>query len=674
MEIFKLPPNFINKPLIDYSFSKYHLAFNDLRKHIQTFFNFFPLHCTDFEKKCFLREFTSVYFNFLHNILPTFSSDNNELSVYIKHLNSLNDISICKSDKSNSWVLLNKCDYISEGHRQLFNTDYYKIIDKPVNRFLAQRIKSILFTLYKKGFISKTLLEYYLPSSVFKPRFFYLLFKTHKPVSSWHNGIPPGRPIVADINTESDKIAGYIDKFLQPLVHNIPSYIKDTDHLICLLNDIFIPDSAFLFTLDVDSLYTNISHVKGLNSVKKFFNLYPDKKRPSNSILTLLSLCLRYNDFIFNGQYFLQTKGTAMGKKFAPAYANIFMGVFEDSFLSSCSLKPSHYYRYIDDIFGVWNHSLFEFYTFINYFNSFYTDIKVKAYIHNTSVDFLDLTIFKSGNKLLYKTFIKPTNNLTCLPKTSFHPSHTFKGIVKGTIIRLAKRNYFYSDFEIFLSLHLKNWFKHGYTWRFLRNCKYEALNSLNVNKESWALGFHQCSRDSCIYCNYAIFSTHITHEKQFYRITKYINCNSRGVIYFIFCKVCNLFVYIGETGQFLRLRIARHLNDISNNVNSPIGTHFNSLNHSVNNFSFIGVDIIFNLEKRRLRESKYIKDFSPILNCNVKCNYSSYPYLKIPFSAPGKALYYSSFKPLFNKYNIPLRCIFKRGNQNLKQNFQKKF
>ena len=41
----------------------------------------------------------------------------------------------------------------------------------------------------------------------------------------------------------------------------------------------------------------------------------------------------------------LRIKGTAMGTKIAPAYANIFIDAIRTSFLSSSLIKPSIYYR-----------------------------------------------------------------------------------------------------------------------------------------------------------------------------------------------------------------------------------------------------------------------------------------------------------------------------------------
>lgn len=91
--------------------------------------------------------------------------------------------------------------------------------------------------------------------------------------------------------------------------------------------------------MDIDSLYTNIDISEGIQAVKNIFRKYPDKKRPEKELLQLLDINLRRNDFEFDGQFYLQIKGTAMGKKFAPAYANIFMAEWETSALAACDKK-----------------------------------------------------------------------------------------------------------------------------------------------------------------------------------------------------------------------------------------------------------------------------------------------------------------------------------------------
>ena len=44
--------------------------------------------------------------------------------------------------------------------------------------------------------------------------------------------------------------------------------------------------------------------------------------------------------FEFNGEFYLQTGGTAMGTSLAPNYANLFMDKFETKALANYPLKP----------------------------------------------------------------------------------------------------------------------------------------------------------------------------------------------------------------------------------------------------------------------------------------------------------------------------------------------
>ena len=58
-----------------------------------------------------------------------------------------------------------------------------------------------------------------------------------------------------------------------------------------------------------------------------------------------------------------------MGTKMAPVYANIYMAVLEEDFLSKCTLQPWMYLRYIDDIFMIWPHGENDLATFHEAFN-----------------------------------------------------------------------------------------------------------------------------------------------------------------------------------------------------------------------------------------------------------------------------------------------------------------
>ena len=86
----------------------------------------------------------------------------------------------------------------------------------------------------------------------------------------------------------------------------------------------------------------------------------------SKDTCQLISFILEHNVFTFNGEYFLQVCGTAMGTRIALCYANILMSELEESVLSSYSYTPLACYRYTDDIFIIWTHRLDVSHNFID--------------------------------------------------------------------------------------------------------------------------------------------------------------------------------------------------------------------------------------------------------------------------------------------------------------------
>jgi hypothetical protein len=91
---------------------------------------------------------------------------------------------------------------------------------------------------------------------------FYLLPKIHKVGN-------PGRPIISTYNCPTERISSYIDDLLQPLVKRLPTYIKDSTATLRTIQDTtLIKGRPFLlFTMDVKSLYTVISHEDGLKTL-----------------------------------------------------------------------------------------------------------------------------------------------------------------------------------------------------------------------------------------------------------------------------------------------------------------------------------------------------------------------------------------------------------------------
>ena len=117
-----------------------------------------------------------------------------------------------------------------------------------------------------------------------------------------------------------------------------------------------MPDDLILFKIDVVGLYPNIPHEEGLIAITKALDTRKDKTISTDSLIELAECVLKNNIFEHNKSVFKQLKGTATGTKMAPPYAIIFMDFLEEDMLSNSLLKPLVWWRYIDNIFTMWEH------------------------------------------------------------------------------------------------------------------------------------------------------------------------------------------------------------------------------------------------------------------------------------------------------------------------------
>ena len=511
----------------------------------------------------------------------------------LKNLKNNNDIIIKPADKGSCTVVMNKIDYINEGIRQLSNSKHYRKIQEPVHPKLKGRIDNILNELYSEGFLDKKQVKYLKPPETPRERRLYLLPKIHKDKSNWSNNkkTPPGRPIISDCSSDTYRIAEYIDYHLAPLATSHSSYIRDTPDFIEKLSKIKPNKNSFLITIDVDSLYTNIDNKDGINAIKQLFSCNPDEKRPDKHILELLQLSLENNDFMFNGDWYLQTWGTAMGKKFAPNYANIFLANWENEALNKSSKLPDCYFRYLDDIFIIWSHSENEFWEFFNVLNNHHPTIKLKASINENSVDFLDVTVFKGqrftkNQNLDTKVYFKPTDTHQLLHKSSYHPKHTFKSLIKSQIIRFHRICNNENDFNNACTILFSALKHRGYSKRFLRTIKSQTLLDLKPSAKS-----QKCLLPNCTTCPHLLETTSITTNKnKTVYLRENLNCRTEGLIYAIRCTNCNI-LYVGQSSQSLHKRLTQHRSDINTKKETQIATHFTEVCPNINYLKIIPLE-----------------------------------------------------------------------------------
>jgi len=394
----------------------------------------------------------------------------------LSDLGANENIVIKPADKGGATVILDKTAYLREVYRQLNNPKYYSRLKEPLYHKNALNIRTVLRELLDEKFINYKQFLYLSGPKEYKPRNFYILPKIHKSRDTWpHPNMPEGRPICSDIDSETYRVSSFIDSFINPLSTKHDSYVKNSFEFVEKIKKITIENNWLLVTGDVSSLYTNMHFDRTVSCVREAFLKYPaGPKRPDRGILKLLDIILKNNDFCFNNEFFLQILGTAMGKIFSPSLANLYLLELDSKARTGFRIKPLLYIRYLDDIFFIWPGSIGELSEFQNFLNSLITDIKITFEFDQTKINFLDVTIYKSGNRLYTKTFFKKTDTHQLLHMDSFHPGHVFRGLIKSQLLRFKRLSSTREDYNETCKILFSFLTNRGYNLGLLRKCQHE--------------------------------------------------------------------------------------------------------------------------------------------------------------------------------------------------------
>jgi len=93
-----------------------------------------------------------------------------------------------------------------------------------------------------------------------------------------------------------ENITPFLDEVISPLVANLTTYFNDSTHALNNLS----PDQCFLFTMDVNSLYTMIPNDSCLLALAFFLNKHLVFEPPTSRLTCLAELSLMLNAFFNN--------------------------------------------------------------------------------------------------------------------------------------------------------------------------------------------------------------------------------------------------------------------------------------------------------------------------------------------------------------------------------------
>ena len=367
------------------------------------------------------------------------------------------NIVIKEADKGSAVVLMDTTFYVDKVSELLNDKDTYIEIPKNIDRTSINKIKKMA-NIYKDHLTRDEI--QYLTNFEFRTSLFYGLPKIHKSkiiietvkhINSEYIRVPSTpdlklRPIVAGPTCPTHRLSHFLDIILQPFLNFIPSYLKNNLDFLNILPK-HMKDTEMFITLDVVSLYSNITHELGFEAINYWVTKYNNGigRIPANLIIDGCMLVLENNSFEFNGKNYLQISGTAMGTKFAPNYANLVLGYLESilfymlqtKFGNDLAVKfRSTYKRYLDDVFIIWDTLDGDFQVILDMMNELNHKIKFTWDSKGDTATFLDIRVLKIDGEVVTDIFYKETDTKQYLEFSSNHPRH-----IKNNIpFNLARR------------------------------------------------------------------------------------------------------------------------------------------------------------------------------------------------------------------------------------------
>ncbi|CAJ0931144.1 unnamed protein product [Ranitomeya imitator] len=344
-------------------------------------------------------------------------------------------ITIKAADKGGAVVVMDSDKYKAEILRQLADTDVYcKLSGDPTLRF-QKELQLMVNEALTDGLIDPKLSEYLITDCPVRP-LIYVLPKIHK---DYFN--PPGRPIVSGRGSIFNKVSIFLDKVLSKFASGAKSYIRDTDDFLNKIEGLSVTADMFLVSFDVVSLYTSIDHDRGLAAVDVALSGSDVGPGCARLVFQLLGFILRRNYFLFGDDYYLQLRGTAMGSNVAPTYANIYMAVLEDQYVYVSQFWPQvrAWWRYIDDVFAVWEGPLSELLEFHHELNNIFPELSFTITYSQEQVQFLDTMVYKIGTSLRTDLYVKSTDRNSVLQFNSHHPRTMIESLPWSQMLRVRK-------------------------------------------------------------------------------------------------------------------------------------------------------------------------------------------------------------------------------------------
>ena len=271
----------------------------------------------------------------------------------------------------------------------------------------------------KKGFFSKEQYENIYRSGS-QPARLYGNHKTHKLKSESDN--LTFCPIVSSIGAYNYKLTKFLTRMLDPVIPK--DHCTKDSFSFCKEIKKVSSTNKFLISYDICSLFTRIPLNETIDlAVKLIFDNNPNIKITKKDLKKLFEFATSGTHILFDGNYYDQIDGVAMGSPLGPVLANLFMGFYEKQWLKEFNFcKVWLYRRYVDDIICLFNCEV-DAMKFFDYLNSRHPNIEFTFEKQNGGkLAFLDILISNESDNFCTSVFRKKTSIGLYTNFTSFTP------------------------------------------------------------------------------------------------------------------------------------------------------------------------------------------------------------------------------------------------------------
>ena len=270
-----------------------------------------------------------------------------------------------------------------------------------------------------------------------------------------HKAGTPLRPIISGLRHPTIKISKFLDDLLRPLFDDMAeeTTIQSGFELVKHLNKWSkekLTHKTLFCTIDVVDLYTMIPQIEGVLSLRNMLHYLDIKQVQGLKVETIIRLSrfvMQNNYFSFDGQYYHQIRGGAMGSPLTLTMASCYMYFFERPIAGPVKNSGGLYLRYIDDLFIIINWPERHLFKQIERWNRIDENIKLNPQV-GQSTNFLDLSLENSDGSLITDVYQKPSYEPYFLPFNSIHPMHMKRNIPFTMFLRAIR---YCSSFQLFI-------------------------------------------------------------------------------------------------------------------------------------------------------------------------------------------------------------------------------